>query len=95
MTTIKTFDEVCIVLDGTVHIMVKDEVIEVKKGGWHLRPRSKVQTFWNLGKKKARVFGHETYMQDLAKLFKNNARPNPGDLQHLATSMSLFFGLAN
>ena len=93
----ENFDEICIVLEGTVHIMVEDEVFEVKKGGWHLRPRGKVHTFWNSGKKKAKLIelcapgGHEAYMQDLAKLFDNGARPNPNDLRKLAEKYDIVF----
>lgn len=84
------FDEICIVLQGTVHIMVDEEVFEVPAGGWHLRPRGLVHTFWNSGKEPARFIelytpaGHEAYMKDLTKLFENNQRPKPGDLQQLA-----------
>jgi mannose-6-phosphate isomerase-like protein (cupin superfamily) len=50
----KGFDEICIVLQGTLHIMVGEEVFEVPSGGWHLRPRNIVHTFWNSGKEPAR-----------------------------------------
>jgi mannose-6-phosphate isomerase-like protein (cupin superfamily) len=33
------FDEICRVLEGTVHILVDKEVTAVPAGGWHLRPR--------------------------------------------------------
>ncbi len=93
----KSFDEICIVLEGAVHIMVEDEVTEVKKGGWHLRPRGKVHTFWNSGKENAKVIelctpgGHESYMQELAGLFENGARPQPGALQNLAKKHDITF----
>lgn len=93
----KNFDEICIVLEGAVHIMVEDEVTEVKKGGWHLRPRGKVHTFWNSGKKKAKVIelcspgGHEAYMMELAALFENNGRPAPGALNKLAEKHDIVF----
>lgn len=93
----KTFDEVCIVLAGTVHIMVEDEVVEAKKGSWHLRPRGKVHTFWNSGSVPATIIelclpgGHEQYMQELAKLFENGARPEPKDLQILASKHDIVF----
>jgi mannose-6-phosphate isomerase-like protein (cupin superfamily) len=95
----KGFDEICIVLKGTVHIMVENEVFKVKEGGWHLRPRGKTHTFWNSGKKAAKVIelyapgGHESYMQDLSKLFENGARPHPGDLQKLASKYDIVFRL--
>ena len=93
----KNFDEICIVLEGTVHIMVEDEVFEVKKGGWHLRPRGKVHTFWNSGKKKAKIIelcspgGHEAYMQELATLFENGSKPKPDDLGKLASKYDIVF----
>ncbi len=77
--------------------MVEDEVFKVKKGGWHLRPRGKVHTFWNFGKKKAKIIelclpgGHESYMQELAQLFKNGARPKAEDMQHLADQYDIVF----
>lgn len=93
----KTFEETCIVLEGTVHVMVEDEVFEVKKGGWHLRPRGKVHTFWNSGSTPATVIeicspgGHEQYMQELARLFENGARPAEKDLQMLAGKYDIVF----
>lgn len=93
----KTFDEICIVLEGAVHIMVEDEVIEVKKGGWHLRPRNKVHTFWNSGIEDAKVIelctpgGHEVYMMELANLFNNGAKPDPNDLGKLAQKHDIVF----
>lgn len=93
----QTFDEICIVLEGAVHIMVEDEVTEVKKGGWHLRPRGKVHTFWNSGKKKAKVIelcapgGHEAYMLELSKLFQNGAKPSQEDLGKLAGKYDIVF----
>jgi mannose-6-phosphate isomerase-like protein (cupin superfamily) len=91
------FDEICMVLRGTLHIMVGDEVYEVKAGGWHLRPRGIVHTFWNSGKEPARFVeiyspaGHEAYMKDLAKLFENNQRPTFPDLQKLAERYDIEF----
>lgn len=93
----KNFDEICIVLEGTVHVMVEHEVFEVKKGGWHLRPRNKVHTFWNSGKENAKVIelctpgGHEAYMEELAGLFKNGANPNPTELAILAQRYDIVF----
>lgn len=93
----KGFDEICFVLEGTVHIMVDEEVFEVPAGGWHLRPRGLVHTFWNSGKVPARFIeiytpaGHEVYMKDLTRLFENNQRPKPGDLQSLSQKHDIEF----
>ncbi|MDB6067721.1 MAG: cupin protein [Pedosphaera sp.] len=70
-------DEICRVLEGTLHIMVDDQVTAVPAGGWHLRPRGLVHAFWNSGTEKARCVelyvpgGHERFMNDLADLFEN------------------------
>lgn len=93
----KNFDEICIVLEGTLHVMVENEVFEVKKGGWHLRPRNKVHTFWNSGKENAKVIeictpgGHEAYMEELAGLFENGGNPNPMELGKLAERYDIVF----
>ncbi len=84
-----TFDEICYVLEGTVHILVGDQVFEVKQGDWHLRPRNVIHTFWNSSDKPARFIdmyipgGHEEYMADLARLFENNGRPQKEDFARL------------
>jgi hypothetical protein len=77
--------------------MVEEEVFKVTAGGWHLRPRGKMHTFWNSGKVKAKVIelyapaGHEAYIKDLSKLFKNGARPAPVDLNKLAGKYDIVF----
>lgn len=45
----KKLDEILHVLEGTVHVMVGDDVFEVKAGGWHMRPHGIVHAFWNAG----------------------------------------------
>ncbi|GAB3933980.1 cupin domain-containing protein [Mucilaginibacter myungsuensis] len=93
----KGFDEICRVLEGTLTIMVGDEVFKVNAGDWHLRPRGIVHTFWNDGKVPAKFIeicapgGHEAYMSELSELFVNNARPKPGDLDKLATKYDIAF----
>lgn len=93
----KGFDEICIVQEGAVHIMVGEEVVEVPAGGWHLRPRGMVHTFWNSGKTPARYIelfspgGHEEYMKELAQLFENGKRPKPDDLSKLASRHDITF----
>jgi len=85
----KTFDEICRVLEGSVFILTGDEVTEVKAGGWHLRPKGVVHTFWNSGATPAKTIdlcvpgGHEVYMQELASLFENSNHPKPEDFKRL------------
>jgi len=93
----KGFDEICRVLEGTVSILVGEELFEVKAGDWHLRPKGMVHTFWNAGKVPAKFIelyipgGHEAYMNELADMFINNARPAPGALDKLATKYDIIF----
>lgn len=93
----KTFDETCIVLEGEVTIMVEDEIYKVSKGGWHLRPRGKVHTFWNAGPDTAKVIeicspgGHEAYMEELAKGFENGKQPDQGYLKMLSEKYDIVF----
>jgi mannose-6-phosphate isomerase-like protein (cupin superfamily) len=85
----KNIDEICYVLEGTVHILVGEEVFEVNADDWHLRPRGVMHTFWNASNETAKIIdmylpaGHEEYLQDLAKLFENNQRPKPTDFADL------------
>jgi mannose-6-phosphate isomerase-like protein (cupin superfamily) len=49
-------DELMYVVEGTAHILIGDEVVEVKAGGWHLRPRMIKHTFWNASAEPLRFF---------------------------------------
>lgn len=35
----KELDELMYVLEGTASVLLGDEVVEIKAGGWHMRPR--------------------------------------------------------
>jgi mannose-6-phosphate isomerase-like protein (cupin superfamily) len=43
----KELDELMYVLDGTASVLMGDEVVEIKAGGWHMRPRMIKHTFFN------------------------------------------------
>lgn len=43
----RDLDEIMFVLAGTVTVLVGETVYTVPAGGWHLRPRGLVHTFWN------------------------------------------------
>lgn len=45
----KELDELMYVLEGTASVLVGKDIVEVKAGGWHLRPRLIEHTFWNAG----------------------------------------------
>jgi mannose-6-phosphate isomerase-like protein (cupin superfamily) len=93
----KTFDEVCIVLEGTVTIKVVDEIYTVGAGGWHLRPRESVHCFWNSGTVDARFIelyipaGHEQFMQELTNLFINGKIPTHQQVTQLGERFDTHF----
>ncbi len=43
----KELDELMYVAEGTATILIGDDIVEVKAGGWHMRPRMIKHTFWN------------------------------------------------
>lgn len=93
----KTFDEVCIVLEGTVTIKVVDEIYNVTTGGWHLRPRGSVHCFWNSGNVDARFIelyipaGHEQFMQKLTNLFTGGKVPTHKQITQLGERYDTHF----
>ena len=69
----KELDEVMIVLEGTIHVLVGKEVVELHAGDWHVRPHGIVHTFWNAGDVPARLI--DLYPnQDLITFFEDFLR---------------------
>lgn len=95
--THKGFDEICRVSEGTLTILVGDEVFQVNAGDWHLRPKGLMHSFWNQGTKPVKFIeiytpgGHEAYMNELADLFLENQRPKAGALDLLAQKYDISF----
>ena len=90
-------DEICRVTEGAVTFMTGETITEVKAGGWHLRPKGLVHTFWNAGTGAAKTIdicipgGHEYYMQELAALFENHNRPKPEDFKKLEQKYDIHY----
>ncbi len=90
-------DEICRVLEGTVVFMTGSKITEVNAGGWHLRPKGMVHTFWNSSGEAAKTIdicipgGHEYYMQELALLFENNNRPKASDFRRLEKKFDIHY----
>jgi len=68
-------DEIMYVTQGTISLLEGERVVEVAAGGWHLRPRGIVHTFWNATDAPAQFidlypsaqnFAH--YLEELAQL---------------------------
>ena len=68
----KELDELMYVTEGTAHVLIGDEVVEVNAGGWHFRPRMLTHTFWNAGEASLRfidMYFNQPFEQYLEKIF--------------------------
>lgn len=68
----KELDELMYVTEGIAHVLIGDDVVEVKAGGWHLRPRMLTHTFWNAGAEPLRfidMYFHQPFERYLEKIF--------------------------
>ena len=68
----KELDELMYVLEGTATVMIEDQFIEVPAGGWHLRPRSIVHTFFNNTEKTFRaidMYFNQNFEEYLEEMF--------------------------
>ena len=69
----KELDEVMRVVEGTVHMLIGDKIIELHAGDWHIRPHGIVHTFWNATEKPALVI--DIYPnQDFLSFFEDTER---------------------
>jgi quercetin dioxygenase-like cupin family protein len=79
-------DELMYVTEGTISVLVGKEVYQVQAGGWHLRPRGIVHTFWNATDKVARCtdmyfnqnfddFLEELFFKIMPDMFKRQLSP--------------------
>lgn len=67
-------DEIMYMLEGTVTLLVGDEVVEVPAGGYHFRPRCTVHTFWNAHDQPARFIDMYPSTQDFAHYLEELAQ---------------------
>ncbi|MBL0358308.1 MAG: cupin domain-containing protein [Chitinophagaceae bacterium] len=68
----KELDELMFVLEGTASVLVGNDIVEVKAGGWHLRPRLIQHTFWNSGETSLRfidMYFNQPFEQYLERIF--------------------------
>ncbi|WP_276501232.1 cupin domain-containing protein [Terrimonas pollutisoli] len=73
----KELDEIMFVQKGIASVMVGDEVHEVKTGGWHIRPRNVIHTFWNAYDEPLiffDMFFNQNFEDFLEELFNNIRR---------------------
>ncbi len=70
----KELDELMLVLEGTANILLGDEVVEIKAGGWHMRPRMIKHTFWNASDQPLRfidMYFNQPFEEYLEAIFHN------------------------
>jgi mannose-6-phosphate isomerase-like protein (cupin superfamily) len=68
----KELDELMLVLEGTASVLIDGEVVEIAAGGWHLRPRNLVHTFFNASDKPLRfidMYFNQPFEEFLEKIF--------------------------
>jgi mannose-6-phosphate isomerase-like protein (cupin superfamily) len=68
----KELDELMYVIEGTASVLVGNDVVQVKAGGWHLRPRLIKHTFWNAGNTSLRfidMYFNQDFEKYLEKIF--------------------------
>jgi mannose-6-phosphate isomerase-like protein (cupin superfamily) len=68
----KELDELMFVLEGTANVLIGNEIVEVKAGGWHLRPRLIKHTFWNASDSSLRfidMYFNQPFEQYLERIF--------------------------
>jgi oxalate decarboxylase/phosphoglucose isomerase-like protein (cupin superfamily) len=75
----KELDEIMYVVEGTASVLVGDDVVEVKAGGWHLRPRMIRHTFWNGSDQPLRfidMYFNQPFEEYLEKIFHELTEAN-------------------
>ena len=68
----KELDELMFVLEGTANVLVGKDIVEVKAGGWHFRPRLIEHTFWNATNTSLRfidMYFNQPFEQYLERIF--------------------------
>lgn len=90
-------DEIARVLEGELTILVDDQIFRVPAGGWHLRPRGQVHSFWNAGRRPVRFIemylpgAHEAYMREIGALLTSNPQPPREALEAIAKRHDIEF----
>jgi mannose-6-phosphate isomerase-like protein (cupin superfamily) len=68
----KELDELMYVIEGTASVLLGDDVVEIKAGGWHMRPRMIKHTFFNASDQPLRfidMYFNQPFEQYLEAIF--------------------------
>jgi uncharacterized cupin superfamily protein len=100
----KDLDEVMFVLEGVVHILVGETVYEVPAGGWHMRPRGILHSYWNASNDPARFieiyptqnfddYLEEVFYNIIPQMVKNNLTGKDPAITKRRTDLDNKFGI--
>lgn len=100
----ENLDELMYVLEGTVTVMIGQEIYEVVAGGWNFRPRRIVHSFWNASDKPLRFIdfffnqNFEDYLEDLfhkiiPDMLKRNLNPTTPEIANRIAALDKKFGV--
>ena len=98
-------DEIMRVQEGTVHVLVGEEVFEVNAGEWHLRPHGIPHTYWNQTDKPAKFNDmflnqdFDNFLDELLRmaqrLSKQNISPDSKKAEELFAPIARKYGFTN
>ncbi len=98
-------DEIMHVLEGTVHVLVGEEVFEVNAGDWHLRPHGIPHAYWNQGDKPAKFNDmflnqdFDNFLDELirlaGKMNEQKIAPDSKEAEQLLALISKQYGFTN
>lgn len=100
----QALDEVMYVFQGTASVLVGDEVHMVRTGGWHVRPRNILHTFWNAQNEPLQFFdmyfnqNFEDFMEEFFQklipfMMKNNLKRSDPEAIRRINELSKRFGI--
>ena len=98
-------DEIMRVLEGTVHVLVGEEVFEINAGEWHLRPHGIPHTYWNQTDKPAKLIDmflnqdFDNFLDELlrisAKLKSEKLSPDSPQATELYSNLDKKYGITS
>lgn len=97
-------DELMYVMEGTASVLMGAEVVEVKAGSWHLRPRGTVHVVFNAGNENLRLvdmyfnqnfedYLEEVYHQIIPEVMQKNLSFEDPDIAKRIAALDKKFGL--
>ena len=98
-------DEIMRVLEGTVHVLVGEEVFEINAGEWHLRPHGIPHTYWNQTNKPAKLIDmflnqdFDNFLDELLRISKKlksqNISPDSPQATELYSALDKKYGITS